>query len=266
MDNKLKKLEDVYKITQEWDDSTDFYDPEYPSIMSTINLIARLEWTRRKLLEFNIPTVNAFHLDFDDNYNSSEVSFKDITLPDIMSDEIDNIYECCLFCNTFDEYLSKMLEQFGWKFISFCDDEAAFMKVISPVLETKDIEDFKIQVEDAFVVQAPDIISTIYKTITSSDALKNEPAAVKFMEYIPQWMSTYYSNNFFSFDESNHFINGKYTCGNVLCLFDSVCPLGYEVQCVSLPFRIMLTNYYANILVTSFPQLFGIDTEEVMYG
>ena len=33
MDNKRKKLEDVYKITQEWDDSTDFYDPEYPSIM-----------------------------------------------------------------------------------------------------------------------------------------------------------------------------------------------------------------------------------------
>lgn len=253
-DKKLKKLEKIYKITSEWDDEI-LYEPQYPTFFSAMNQIARLEWARRKLLEFNIPTVEPFELDFSDENSSSDTPFNDISLSDMLEYGSYDIYECILCLNSFEEYLNVALEHLGWHFLCFCNEPTKFMEVASLLIGNKDdIESFEHEAEDACIIQANEVITKIYTTITASAILQKEPAAIKFMEYLPKWITKYYIDSYFYCE--GKVINGYYTCANVLMLADSECYAGYEIQAISLPFRIMLVNHYANILIAKYPQLF----------
>lgn len=263
MNDKLNKLEEICNITMKWDDDCEFYDPECPSLISTINLLARLEWARRKLLEFDIKTIDAhLKMAFVDNYCSSDIPFSNMSLENILDNDSYDAYECCIFNNNFEDYLSALFDNLGWRFISFSTNRTEFMAAVS--LDPEDKRNFEDCVDKAFVVQANDLITRIYTIIKNSDILKDESAAVKFMTYLPKWICKFYISEFYVYD--GEIINNRYTCGNVLSASDSECLLGYEVQFVSIPFRLMLVNHYANILISKYPQLFGAEVKESMYG
>lgn len=266
MNDKLNKLEEICNITMKWDDDDEFYDPECPSLISSINLLARLEWARRKLLEFDIKTIAPLEMAFADEYCSSDIPFSNMSLENILDNDSYDAYECCIFNNNFKDYfkdyLSALFDNLGWRFISFSTNRTEFMAAVS--LDPEDVHEFEDCVDEAFVVQANDLITRIYTIIKNSDILKDESAAVKFMTYLPKWICKFYISEFYVYD--GEIINNRYTCGNVLGTIDSECLFGYEVQFVSIPFRLMLVNHYANVLISKYPQLFGAEVKEAMYG